>query len=150
MGKHNCQYFDFVQGQCTLLTYPIKNDNNKRTRHVIKILVFQTTVSIVSYLRVINLNVSSKRSYLKRKDQKPFLQMNEFSFKSMANEESFSCLALTATLKRNLFHSVMLLQIGLNQYLTFFCRNQYLLAYFSLIKNCQVHQEKDKIFNTYG
>ena len=42
---------------------------------------------------------------------------------------------VTTTLKLNLVHSVMFLQIELDQYLTFFLSEQYLLAYlFSLKK----------------
>ena len=49
-----------------------------------------------------------------KKGATPFFQTNEFSYKSMVNVESFSCLMLTITLKGNLVHCVMFLQIGLN------------------------------------
>ena len=112
-----------------------KNNNNKRMRHVIKILVFQTTIFIVSYLGNNKRECELLKGLSQRKEQNPFIQTNEFSCKSM---ERFSCLMLTTTLKGNLFHRVMFLQIGLNQYLTI---NQFLLTYFFFINfhNCQVH-----------
>ena len=47
-------------------------------------------------------------------------------------------------LKRNLFHCVMFLQIGLYQYLTFFCLNQYILATFFIKKIVKCIRKKLK------
>ena len=74
-----------------------------------------TAISIASYLGMINVNVSSQKKGAKA------LHSNEFYCKIIVSVESFWCLMLTATLKGNLVHCVMFLQIGPDQYLTFFC-----------------------------
>ena len=81
------------QSHCSLIES--KNDNNKRMRHVIKNLVFQTTISIVSYLGNNKRECELLKGLSQKKEPNPFIQTNEFSCKSM---ERFSCLMLTTTI----------------------------------------------------
>ena len=107
-----------------------KNDNKKRMRRVIKVLVFQTTISILSNLRIINVNVSLERGYFKRKEPKPLTQTNEFSCKKYGKCREFFVFNVNYHLKGEL---VPLCNVPANwakSVSDFFCLNQYLLAYF--------------------
>ena len=99
-----------------------KNDNNKGMLRVIKILLFQTTISIVSYMR------KRECELLKRLSQKveaKAIHPNEC--KIVVNVESFSCLMLTTTLKRNLVHCALcnVSAIWTKLVSDLFCLNQY-------------------------